>query len=65
MLVYLVLKSNTILFWISGPLPNTVDDFWRMVWEYELPTIVMLTQLEESGKVTFVLHTLHSHAYSL
>ena len=37
----------------SGPLPHTVDDFWRMVWEHDLPTIVMLTQLEESGKVIF------------
>ena len=44
---------------MPGPLSHTVDDFWRMVWEYKLPTIVMLTQLEESGKVT--LYTLFAH----
>ena len=37
-----------ITFVIIGPLPNTVDDFWRMIWEYKLSTIVMLI---ETGKV--------------
>ncbi len=29
---------------------NSVDDFWRMIWEQKSPTIVMLTKLFE-GKV--------------
>ena len=30
---------------------NTVEDFWRMVWELKSAAIVMLTQLEEDGEV--------------
>ena len=35
----------------QGPLKDTVDDFWRMVWEHRASTIMMLCQLEEKGKV--------------
>ncbi|XP_053463237.1 tyrosine-protein phosphatase non-receptor type 7 isoform X1 [Nycticebus coucang] len=31
----------------QGPMPNTVSDFWEMVWQEEVSTIVMLTQLRE------------------
>eukprot|EP00731_Ephydatia_muelleri_P016193 Em0009g617a len=34
----------------QGPLSETVCDFWRMVWEKRLPTIVMLTELMEGGR---------------
>ena len=34
-----------------GPLPDTIADFWEMVWEQRSPVIVMLTKLEERGKV--------------
>ena len=35
----------------TGPLAETVGDFWRMIWEFKLPTIVMLTRLVEMSKV--------------
>ena len=34
-----------------APLPNTVIDFWRLVWQEKCPSIVMLTNLVEGGKV--------------
>ena len=34
-----------------GPVPDTFASFWRMVWEVESQTIIMLTNLEEKGRV--------------
>ena len=30
---------------------NTTEAFWSMVWQQEVTSIVMLTNLEEDGKV--------------
>ncbi|XP_017266416.1 receptor-type tyrosine-protein phosphatase F isoform X7 [Kryptolebias marmoratus] len=35
----------------QGPLPETLTDFWRMVWEQRSNTIVMMTRLEEKSRV--------------
>ncbi|KAF7662138.1 hypothetical protein LDENG_00245070 [Lucifuga dentata] len=34
----------------QGPLPHTVLDFWRMLWEYSIEVIVMACQEFEMGK---------------
>lgn len=35
----------------QGPLPGTKDDFWRMIWEENSRSIVMVTQTVERAKV--------------
>lgn len=41
----------SIVWSVSGPKEETVNDFWRMIWEQNTSTIVMVTNLKERKEV--------------
>uniref|UniRef100_A0A3B4ZVA6 Tyrosine-protein phosphatase domain-containing protein n=1 Tax=Stegastes partitus TaxID=144197 RepID=A0A3B4ZVA6_9TELE len=43
----------------QGPLPETRNDFWKMVLQQKSPIIVMLTQCNERRRVSPALYPLH------
>lgn len=47
-----MLKSKLLFCGSSGPKPTTVKDFWRMIWQENIHTIVMLTGIIEGKKVS-------------
>ncbi|KAE9420492.1 hypothetical protein Angca_003020, partial [Angiostrongylus cantonensis] len=34
----------------QGPLENTCNDFWQMVWEQKVPAVIMLNRIVENGR---------------
>ena len=37
-----------------GPTPTTISDFWQMIWDHKPAVIVMLTRVQENGKVSML-----------
>ncbi|SPQ97732.1 Protein-tyrosine phosphatase [Plasmodiophora brassicae] len=46
-----VVGSTTTYISTQAPVPNSVQDFWRMVWEHKSTLVVMLTPLKEKETV--------------
>ncbi|VDK68455.1 unnamed protein product [Cylicostephanus goldi] len=45
---YPLLRNQFIL--TQGPLPQTIPEFWRMIWQEQVATIIMLCKNVENGK---------------
>lgn len=41
----------------QGPKPETVVDFWRMIWQEDVRVICMMLNVIEAGKVKYTTRT--------
>ena len=63
-LIWFVFRIVSLMFCSKGPTQETLNDFWRMIWQENCVTIVMLTNLVEMGKVSFHSADLQMLKYS-
>jgi len=48
---YALLKCLFVFSPAPGPMQETVKDFWRMIWQENSASVVMVTNLVEVGRV--------------
>ena len=52
MYIYIYIYMHIYFFSLSiAPIYDTIPDFWRMIWECNVNTVVMLCGIFEGGKV--------------
>ena len=51
-----MLKTPIILY--LGATDFTLIDAWRMMWEYDIKLVIMLTQCKENDKVGLKVHAI-------
>ena len=69
LLLNMVRSLHSVMeFTYAGPLPNSLEDFWRMAWEQKLPTIVMLTKCFEervNSQIVVIHRAFHKHVCAI